>query len=54
MLLLIFVILSIISIISVAVVINSKIFDPFVIQIDETTGMVKIFNPTSSQMLDGN
>ncbi|WP_316354624.1 VirB8 family type IV secretion system protein [Candidatus Trichorickettsia mobilis] len=54
MLLLIFVILSIISIISVAVVINSKRFDPFVIQIDETTGMAKIVNPTSSQMLEGN
>ena len=54
MLLLIFIILSIISIISVAVVINSKRFDPFVIQIDETTGMAKIVNPTSSQMLEGN
>lgn len=53
-LLLIFVILSIIAIISVAIVINSKRFDPFVIQIDETTGMAKIVNPTSSQLLEGN
>jgi len=46
--------LSIISIIVVAVVVNSRQFDPFVIQIDESTGMAKIVNPISSEILDGN
>jgi type IV secretion system protein VirB8 len=46
--------LSIVSIISVVVVVNLRKFDPFVIQIDETTGMAKIVNPISSDVLDGN
>jgi len=53
-LLLILLILSIISIIVVAVIVNSRQFDPFVIQIDESTGMAKIVNPISSEILDGN
>ena len=53
-LLLILLTLSIISIIVVAVIVNSRQFDPFVIQIDESTGMAKIVNPISSEILDGN
>lgn len=53
-LLLILLILSIISVIVVAVIVNSRQFDPFVIQIDESTGMAKIVNPISSEILDGN
>lgn len=51
-LLIIFLILSIVSILTVAIVINSKRFDPFVIQVDETTGMAKIVNPMSSDVLE--
>ena len=46
--------LSIVSIGVVAYVINTKRFDPFVIQIDDTTGMAKIVNPINSQILNGN
>lgn len=53
-LLLIFVILSIVSVISAAIIINTKSFDPFVVQIDDTTGTAKIVNPASSEILDGN
>lgn len=53
-LLLILLSLSIISVIVVAVIVNSRQFDPFVIQIDESTGMAKIVNPISSEILDGN
>lgn len=51
--LLILLILAIVALISVAAIINSRQFDPFVIQIDETTGMAKVVNPTSSEVLDG-
>jgi type IV secretion system protein VirB8 len=53
-LLLILLCLSIVSISVVAYVINIKKFDPFVIQIDDTTGMAKIVNPLSPSVLDGN
>jgi len=53
-LLLILLCLSIVSISVVAYVINIKKFDPFVIQIDDTTGMAKIVNPLSPSILDGN
>ena len=53
-LLLILLCLSIISIVVVAYVVNTKRFDPFVIQIDDTTGMAKIVNPISSTVLNGN
>ena len=53
-LLLILLTLSIISIIVVVVIVNSRQFDPFVIQIDESTGMAKIVNPISSEILGGN
>lgn len=53
-LLLILLSLSIISVIVVAIIVNSRQFDPFVIQIDESTGMAKIVNPISSEILDGN
>ncbi len=46
--------LCIISVAVVAYVINTKRFDPFVIQIDDTTGMAKIVNPVSSSVLSGN
>jgi type IV secretion system protein VirB8 len=53
-LLLVLLCLSIVSIGVVAYVVNSKKFDPFVIQIDDTTGMAKIVNPISSSVLSGN
>jgi len=53
-LLLVLLCLSIISIGVVAYVVNTKRFDPFVIQIDDTTGMAKIVNPISSNILNGN
>lgn len=53
-LLLLLLTLSIVSIAVVAYVINSKRFDPFVIQIDDTTGMAKIVNPINSSVLSGN
>lgn len=46
--------LSIISVGVVVYVINAKRFDPFVIQIDDTTGMAKIVNPVSQNLLNGN
>ncbi len=46
--------LSIVSIGVIAYVINTKRFDPFVIQIDDTTGMAKVVNPINSQVLNGN
>jgi type IV secretion system protein VirB8 len=54
LLLLVLLCLSIISIGVVAYVINTKRFDPFVIQIDDTTGIAKIVNPISSDVLSGN
>ena len=53
-LLIILLCLSIVSIGFIAYVINTKRFDPFVIQIDDTTGMAKIVNPINSQILNGN
>ncbi|RTK93108.1 MAG: virB8 family protein [Rickettsiales bacterium] len=54
LLLLILLILSIISIGVIAYVVNAKRFDPFVIQIDDTTGVAQIVNPMSSNVLSGN
>ncbi|GAB4171124.1 MAG: virB8 family protein [Rickettsiaceae bacterium] len=54
LLLLILLCLSIVAIGAVAYVINAKRFDPFVIQIDDTTGMAKVVNPVSSSVLSGN
>lgn len=54
LLLLILLCLSIISSGVVAYVINTKRFDPFVIQIDDTTGIAKVVNPLSSSILSGN
>lgn len=53
-LLLILLCLSIVAVGTVAYVINSKRFDPFVIQIDDTTGMAKVVNPINSTVLGGN
>lgn len=53
-LLLLLIFLVALSVIAVTVIVNTKRFDPFVIQVDETTGMAKIVNPTSSEVLDGN
>jgi len=47
-------ILAIVAIITISVVIASKTFDPFVIQIDENTGMAKVVNPASSDILNAN
>ena len=38
----------------IAYVVNAKRFDPFVIQIDDTTGVAQIVNPMSSNVLNGN
>ena len=46
--------MSIVSIGVVAYVINTKRFDPFVIQIDDTTGIAKVVNPLTSTVLSGN
>ena len=46
--------LAIISVGAITYIMNSKRFDPFVIQIDDTTGMAKIVNPVSSSVLEGN
>jgi type IV secretion system protein VirB8 len=54
LLLMVFLILSITTIIAIAVVIESKRFDPFVIQVDETTGMARIVDPTTSETLEAN
>jgi type IV secretion system protein VirB8 len=53
-LLLILLCLSIVSIMVIAYVVNSKKFDPFVIQIDDTTGVAQIVNPLTPSILDGN
>ena len=47
-------VLAIASVIGVTFIVNSKQFDPFVIQIDESTGTAKVVNPISSEILDGN
>ncbi len=54
LLLLIFLALSITALITVAIILNSREFSPFVIQIDESTGIAKVVNPVSSEVLDGN
>ena len=54
LLLLVLLCLSIVSIGVVAYVINTKRFDPFVIQIDDTTGIAKVVNPLTSTVLSGN
>lgn len=47
-------VLIIASISAVIYVVNSREFSPFVIQIDDSTGMATVVNPVSSTMLDGN
>lgn len=47
-------IISITTIIAIAIVVNSKQYDPFVIQIDDSTGMATIVNPITSTVLEGN
>lgn len=54
LLLIILLCLSIAAVGAVTFVINTKKFDPFVIQIDDTTGVAKIVNPLSSNVLSGN
>ncbi len=46
--------LAVISTIVVAIVIKAKKIDPFVIQIDKNTGVAKVINPISAEVLDGN
>jgi type IV secretion system protein VirB8 len=50
----VFVLLSAITVIGLVFIINSKEFDPFVIQIEETTGMATVVNPATADALDGN
>lgn len=52
--LVILLVFTILAVIAISVVVASKKFDPFVIQIDETTGMAKVVNPASSDILSGN
>lgn len=49
-----FILLTIAAAVAIGVVINARKFDPFVIQIDETTGQAKIVDPMSSEILQGN
>lgn len=48
------IIIVIISIVAIVYVVNSREFSPFVVQIDNNTGVATIVNPTSSMMLTGN
>ncbi len=50
---LLLVILTIVSVFAVIFVVNSKEYDPFVIQIDNTTGVTSVVNPMSSEILNG-
>jgi len=52
--LILFLFVSVVSIVSAVVVINLKEFDPFVVQIDDSTGIAKVVNPVSTEILDGN
>lgn len=52
-LILVLLVLSIVSVIALSVIVNSRKFDPFVIQIDQSTGVARVVNPVSSQILDG-
>jgi type IV secretion system protein VirB8 len=54
LLLLFLVIFSIVSVGVIAYIVNAKKFDPFVIQIDDTTGMAQVVNPASSNLINGN
>lgn len=47
------VLLVIISVATVTFLINSREFSPFVIQIDDSTGLTTIVNPISSEILNG-
>lgn len=46
--------LVVVCVIAVTFVVNSKEFDPFVIQINDNTGAATIVNPISSEILNGN
>ncbi|MCP5369764.1 MAG: virB8 family protein [Rickettsiaceae bacterium] len=52
--LLLLVIFSIVSVGVIAYIVNAKKFDPFVIQIDDTTGVAQVVNPASSNVINGN
>lgn len=45
--------LAIVAVASVTYIINIRQFDPFVIQIDDTTGLAKIVTPTGSEVISG-
>lgn len=47
-------ILLIVMILAIAIVVNSKQFDPFVIQIDDSTGMATVVNPVGDDVIEGN
>jgi type IV secretion system protein VirB8 len=47
------ILLVIISVATVTFLINSREFSPFVIQIDDSTGITTIVNPISSEILNG-
>lgn len=49
-----FLILSSLAVISVAIIVSSKEYDPFVIQIDESTGVAKVVNPVLDKVIDAN
>jgi type IV secretion system protein VirB8 len=47
-------VLSTVAVGAIIYVVNAKQFEPFVIQIDDVTGMAKIVNPASSNVISGN
>jgi type IV secretion system protein VirB8 len=47
-------VLVLIAILAVSRISTSKSFEPFVIQIEENTGVAKVVNPVSSDILSGN
>ncbi|XVN43100.1 MAG: VirB8/TrbF family protein [Candidatus Rickettsia vulgarisii] len=51
---LLLILLIIMSISAVIYIVNSREFSPFVIQINDSTGMATVVNPVSSTILDGN
>ncbi len=49
-----FLILSLVSVVAVTIIVSSKEYDPFVIQIDESTGAAKVVEPVLDNILDAN
>lgn len=54
LLLLFSLVLILVAVFALSRISTSRSFEPFVIQIDENTGMAKVVNPASSEILSGN